>query len=73
VKWTHSHSKSEGRNIQMSRNCLNASLPNGKVIDPTGKAFDVEFGETVKWDGDQLIEIAAFWHAALQAQQLGLA
>jgi len=43
------------------------------VIDPTGKAFDVEFGETAKWDGDQLIDIAAFWHAALQAQQLGLA
>lgn len=35
--------------------------------------FDVEFGQTVKWDSGQLIEIAAFWDAALQAQQLGLA
>jgi hypothetical protein len=49
------------------------TLPNGKVIGPTGKAFDVEFGQTVKWDNDQLIEIAAFWDAALQARQLGLA
>ncbi len=47
--------------------------PDGKVIAPTGKAFDVEFVQTVKWDSDQLIEIAAFWNAALQAQQIGLA
>jgi len=40
---------------------------------PTGKAFDVEFGQTVKWDGDRVIEIAAFWDAAKQAQQIGLA
>jgi hypothetical protein len=49
------------------------TLPTGKVIGPTGQVFDVEFGQTVKWDGDQLIVIAAFWDAALQAQQLGLA
>ena len=48
-------------------------LPNGKVIAPTGKAFDVEFGQTTKWDGDRLIIIAAFFDAALQAKQLGLA
>lgn len=47
--------------------------PDGKVIAPTGKAFDVEFAQTVKWDGDLLIEIAAFWDAALQARQIGLA
>jgi long-subunit fatty acid transport protein len=47
-------------------------LPKGKVIAPTGKAFDVEFGQTVKWDGDLLIEISAFWDAALQARQIGL-
>jgi hypothetical protein len=40
---------------------------------PTGKAFDVEFGQTTKWDGDQLIIISAFWDAALQRQQIGLA
>jgi SnoaL-like polyketide cyclase len=49
------------------------TLPDGNVIPPTGKAFDIEFGQTTKWDGDQLIAISAFWDSALQAQQLGLA
>ena len=48
-------------------------LPNGKVIAPTGKAFDVELGQTTKWNGDLLIEISAFWDAAQQARQIGLA
>jgi ketosteroid isomerase-like protein len=48
-------------------------LPDGNVIAPTGKKFDVELGQTVKWDGDQIIEISAFWDAALQARQIGLA
>jgi len=47
-------------------------LPDGKVIASTGKAFDVEFGQTTKWDGDQLIVISAFWDAALLARQIGL-
>ena len=49
------------------------TLPDGKVIAPTGKAFDLEFGQTTKWEGDRLIVIAAFFDAALQAKQLGLA
>lgn len=49
------------------------TLPDGTVIAPTGKAFDVEFGQTVKFDGDQIVQIAAFWDAAEQARQLGLA
>jgi hypothetical protein len=49
------------------------TLPDGKVIPPTGKAFDLEFAQTSKWAGDQLIEIAAFWDAALQRKQIGLA
>ena len=49
------------------------TLPDGTVIAPTGKAFDVEFGQTSKWDGDLLIEISAFWDSALQARQIGLA
>jgi hypothetical protein len=49
------------------------ALPDGTVIPPTGKAFDVEFGQTSKWDGDQLIIISAFWDAAEQRQQIGLA
>jgi hypothetical protein len=48
-------------------------LPDGNVVPPTGKAFDVEFAQTVKWDGDLLVEISAFWDAAQQAQQIGLA
>jgi hypothetical protein len=47
-------------------------LPAGTVIPPTGKAFDLDFGQTSKWDGDRLIAISAFWDAALQAQQIGL-
>jgi SnoaL-like polyketide cyclase len=49
------------------------TLPDGNVIAPTGKAFDVALGQTSKWDGDQLIVISAFWDSALQAQQIGLA
>jgi hypothetical protein len=48
------------------------TLPDGKVIPPTGKAFDLEFAQTSKWHGDQLIVISAFWDAALHAKQLGL-
>lgn len=46
--------------------------PDGTVIPPTGKAFDVEFGQTSRWDGDQIIEIAAFWDPAEQQREMGL-
>jgi SnoaL-like polyketide cyclase len=49
------------------------TLPDGTVIPPTGKAFDLEFAQTSKWERDQLILISAFWDAALQRQQIGLA
>lgn len=49
------------------------TLPDGKVIPPTGKSFDVEFGQTTKWDDDQLVEIAAFLDSGLQAKQIGIA
>ena len=49
------------------------TLPKGNVIAPTGKAFDIELGQSIKWEGDELIEIAAFWDSALQARQLGRA
>jgi len=48
-------------------------LPDGKVIAPTGKAFDLEFGQTTKWKGDRVVVIAAFMDARLQQQQLDLA
>ena len=46
--------------------------PDGNVIPPTGKAFDLEFAQTSKWDGDQLIVISAFWDATLLVGQIGL-
>ena len=46
--------------------------PDGTVVPPTGKAFDLDFGQTSKWQGDQLIAISAFWDSALQAKQIGL-
>jgi hypothetical protein len=48
------------------------TLPDGTVIPPTERAFNVEFAPTGKWDDDQLIVISAFWDAARQAEQLGL-
>lgn len=48
-------------------------LPDGTVIAPTGKGFDVDFGTTAKWDGDLMVEEYVFWDSALQAQQIGLA
>jgi len=49
------------------------TLPDGTVIPPTGKAFDIEFAQTTKWAGDQIIIISAFYDDALQRQQIGLA
>jgi hypothetical protein len=49
------------------------TLPDGTVIAPTGKAVDVEFGQTTKWEGDQLVVISGFYDAAVQRQQIGLA
>jgi hypothetical protein len=48
-------------------------LPGGNVITPTGKAFDLNFATTARWDGDLLIEEFVLWDSALQAQQVGLA
>jgi hypothetical protein len=48
-------------------------LPGGKVLAPTGKAFDLDFATTAKWDGDLLIEEFIFLDSALRAQQIGLA
>jgi len=48
-------------------------LPDGKVITPTGKAFDLDFATTAKWEGNLLIEEFALWDSARQAQQIGIA
>lgn len=49
------------------------TAPDGSTIAGTGKAFDVELGQTTKWADDQLIVISAFWDAAQFARQVGLA
>src|SRR5438309_7664675 len=46
--------------------------PDGKRVPPTGKALDVEFAQTSKWDGDELIVISAFWDSALLSRQIGM-
>jgi len=48
------------------------TMPDGRVIKPTGKAFDLNFATTARWEGDLLIEEYVFWDSALQAQQLGI-
>lgn len=48
-------------------------LADGTVIAPTGKAFDLSFATTARWEGDRLVEEFVFWDSALQAQQIGLA
>jgi ketosteroid isomerase-like protein len=47
--------------------------PDGNVIAPTGRAFDLDFATSARWEGDLLIEEHVFWDYALQAQQIGLA
>jgi ketosteroid isomerase-like protein len=48
-------------------------LPDGNVIPGTGKAFELAFTTTAKWEDDQLVEEYVFWDSALMAQQIGLA
>jgi SnoaL-like polyketide cyclase len=48
-------------------------LPDGKVIAPTGKSFDLDFATTAKWEGDLLLEEFVFVRPALRAKQVGLA
>jgi hypothetical protein len=50
-----------------------AKMPDGNVIPPAGKACHVEFTQTVKGDGDLIVEISGFWDSALHARQIGLA
>jgi hypothetical protein len=47
--------------------------PDGNVVAPTGKAFDLDFTTTARWEDDLLVEEYVFWDSALQAQQVGLA
>jgi hypothetical protein len=48
-------------------------LPDGKVVAPTGKSFDLDFATTAKWEGDLLLEEFVFVDPTLRAKQIGLA
>ena len=48
-------------------------LPDGRVVAPTGKSFDLDFATTAKWEGDLLLEEFVFVDPALRAKQIGLA
>lgn len=48
-------------------------LPDGTVVPGTGKAFDLAFATTARWEDDVLVEEFVFWDSALMAQQIGLA
>lgn len=48
------------------------TLPDGNAIPPTGKAFDLTFATTARWERDVMVEEYVLWDSALQAQQIGL-
>jgi hypothetical protein len=47
--------------------------PDGRMIAPTGKTFDLDFATTATWEGDLLVEEYVSWDSALLAYQVGLA
>lgn len=47
-------------------------LPDGTVIPGTGRAFDLDFTTTARWDHDVIAEEYVFWDSAAMAQQIGL-
>lgn len=49
------------------------TLSNGKVVAPTGKAFDLDCSTTARREAGELIEECVFLDPALRAQHIGLA
>ena len=47
--------------------------PDGKLISPTGKAFDLDMTTVARWNGGLMAEEWVFWDSALMQQQIGLA
>lgn len=47
-------------------------LPDGTVIEPTGKKFQYTMITIAKWENDQIIEEYLFWDNAEVARQMGL-
>src|SRR5438067_13886513 len=48
-------------------------LPDGNVVAPTGKAFDVEFAQTSKWEGASWSTSSASTETASRRSKLDLA
>ena len=47
--------------------------PNGSVIEPTGKSFDVLYSTAAKWRDGRIIEEYLFWDNGTFLTQVGLA
>jgi hypothetical protein len=46
--------------------------PDGQVVPPTGKSFDVKFTTIGKWHEGQLVEEWVFWDQPTLLEQIGL-
>ena len=47
-------------------------LPDGTVIQPTGKSFDVFFSTTARWHMGKIVEEYLFYDSATFMKQIGL-
>ena len=48
------------------------TTPDGKVIQPNGKKFKVEFCTVARWKNGEIIEEKLFYDKILLMQQIGL-
>ena len=48
------------------------TMPDGKVISPTGKSFKVEFCTVAHWRNGEIIEEKLFYDKISMMQQVGL-
>src|ERR1700739_2550753 len=48
-------------------------LPDGTVIQPTGKSFDVFFSTTARWRDGKIVEESLFYASGTFMKQIGLA
>ena len=48
-------------------------LPDGNIIEPTGKAFDVLYSTTARWKDGKIVEEYLFYDNGTFLKQLGLA
>ncbi len=60
--------------VSRSRGTFNTpmKLPNGKVIQPTGKLFDVRIATLAKWKDGRIVEEWLFWDNEDWMRQIGV-